>query len=137
MRLFEHPDFHTLIVAAAEQLGMPPHFVEKDYYVTEALRIAQQKLADRVTFKDGTSLSKGWGLISRFSEDIDLFVNPRADPIFANSRAIDRRRQAGRLRRGPRRHLGLGRFRAVGRGRRDEPERGSEATTRGWRRGRR
>jgi hypothetical protein len=32
MRLFEHPDFSMLIVAAAEQLGMPPHFVEKDYY---------------------------------------------------------------------------------------------------------
>ena len=45
MRLFEHPDFATLIVATAERLGMPPDFVEKDYYVTEALRIAQQKLA--------------------------------------------------------------------------------------------
>jgi hypothetical protein len=90
MKLFEHPDFPTLIVAAAERLGMPPNFVEKDYYVTEALRIAQQKLADRVTFKGGTSLSKGWGLISRFSEDIDLFVNPRTDPILANKRAIDR-----------------------------------------------
>ena len=35
MRLFEHRDFPTLVIAAAEHFGMPPHFVEKDYYVTE------------------------------------------------------------------------------------------------------
>ncbi len=90
MRLFSHQDFPTLVIAAAEHFGMPPHFVEKDYYVTEALRIAQRNLADRVTFKGGTSLSKGWGLISRFSEDIDLFVDPRTEPALANKRAIDR-----------------------------------------------
>ncbi len=90
MRLFEHSDFPTLVIAAAEHFEMPPHFVEKDYYVTEALRIAQQNLVGRVTFKGGTSLSKGWRLISRFSEDIDLFVNPHVEPAMTGRHAIDR-----------------------------------------------
>ncbi len=46
-------------------------------YVTEILRIVEQQLRGRVMFKGGTSLSKGWGLINRFSEDIDLFVDPQ------------------------------------------------------------
>lgn len=44
---------------------------------------------DRAIFKGGTSLSKGWNLIDRFSEDIDLFVDPAAAPARA-TRAIDR-----------------------------------------------
>jgi hypothetical protein len=44
-----------------------------------------------VVFKGGTSLSKGWQLIDRFSEDVDLFVDPtRFDPTLVTSRAIDR-----------------------------------------------
>ena len=39
MRRFEHPDFATILVATGEHLSMPPQIVEKDYYVTEALRI--------------------------------------------------------------------------------------------------
>jgi predicted nucleotidyltransferase component of viral defense system len=50
--------------------------VEKDYFVTEALRLIQREFASVVIFKGGTSLSKGWNLINRFSEDIDLYVEP-------------------------------------------------------------
>ena len=77
MKLFEHPEFEQAMVRAAQQFGVNEQFVEKDYYVTEILRIIAARLGDRAMFKGGTSLSKGWGLISRFSEDIDLFVNPR------------------------------------------------------------
>ncbi|MGC1164631.1 MAG: nucleotidyl transferase AbiEii/AbiGii toxin family protein [Solirubrobacterales bacterium] len=76
MRLFEHEDFEQAILRAAEHHGLSEQFVEKDYYITEILRIVSIQLGERVIFKGGTSLSKGWGLIKRFSEDIDLFVNP-------------------------------------------------------------
>lgn len=64
--------------------------MEKDYYVTEALRIIASSFGDVVLFKGGTSLSKGWKLIERFSEDIDLYVQ---EDTFT-SRATDRRLKA-------------------------------------------
>ena len=75
MRLFEHDEFEQAILQAARRLGVSEQFVEKDYYVTEILRIVVEQLDGKAVFKGGTSLSKGWGLINRFSEDIDLFVN--------------------------------------------------------------
>jgi Nucleotidyl transferase AbiEii toxin, Type IV TA system len=81
MKLFEHADFEQAMLRAAKQFGVSEQFVEKDYYVTEILRVVADRLGDKAMFKGGTSLSKGWGLISRFSEDIDLFVNPdKFDP---------------------------------------------------------
>ena len=81
MRLFEHSDFEQAMLRAAERHGASEQFVEKDYYVTEILRVVADRLGDKALFKGGTSLSKGWGLITRFSEDIDLFVNPdKFDP---------------------------------------------------------
>lgn len=76
VRLFEHREFEQAMLQAAQHFGVGEQFVEKDYYVTEILRIVVSQLGDKAMFKGGTSLSKGWGLISRFSEDIDLFVNP-------------------------------------------------------------
>jgi hypothetical protein len=76
MRLFDHSEFEQAMLRAAEHFGVSEQFIEKDYYVTEILRIIAERLGDKAMFKGGTSLSKGWGLISRFSEDIDLFVNP-------------------------------------------------------------
>ncbi len=77
VRLFEHAEFEQAMVRAAEHFDVSEQFIEKDYYVTEILRIVEQQLPGRVMFKGGTSLSKGWGLINRFSEDIDLFVDPQ------------------------------------------------------------
>lgn len=86
MRLFEHDDFEQALIRAAEHFGVSEQFVEKDYYVTEVLRIVVGELGDAAMFKGGTSLSKGWGLITRFSEDIDLFVNTAGcDPPPGNS----------------------------------------------------
>lgn len=77
--LFERDDFPDLVTLVAERRGIPdPAIVEKDYYVTEALRIIARDFGDVVIFKGGTSLSKGWDLIYRFSEDIDLYVAPAA-----------------------------------------------------------
>ena len=81
MKLYEHPDFEQAILRAAEHFrgrGLRPAVIEKDYYVTEALRIISVTAGDKVIFKGGTSLSKGWNLIQRFSEDIDIFLDPLA-----------------------------------------------------------
>ncbi|AFZ57621.1 nucleotidyl transferase AbiEii/AbiGii toxin family protein [Anabaena cylindrica FACHB-243] len=81
MKLYEHPEFTDAIKAAKQHFahpGLTEQFIEKDYYVTEALRIVAQNYPNEVIFKGGTSLSKGWKLIERFSEDIDLFLNPQA-----------------------------------------------------------
>lgn len=81
VRLFEHDEFEQAVVQTAAALGLSEQFVEKDYYVTEILRVIVDHLGNKAMFKGGTSLSKGWGLITRFSEDIDLFVNPdKFDP---------------------------------------------------------
>lgn len=93
MRLFEHPDFEQAIIQAAEHFrarGLRPAIIEKDYYVTEALRAIASVAGDKIIFKGGTSLSKGWNLIERFSEDIDIFLDPEAfDPPLGKN-GIDR-----------------------------------------------
>jgi hypothetical protein len=90
MRLAEHPDFAAFLAAAAAESELPGTFVEKDYWITEILRTIATTLGKRAIFKGGTSLSKGWNLLDRFSEDIDLFVDPTVDPPLANERAINR-----------------------------------------------
>ena len=60
-------------------VGLPMQAVEKDFWVTVILQaVFSLPVAQHLIFKGGTSLSKAWGLISRFSEDIDLAVNPFA-----------------------------------------------------------
>jgi hypothetical protein len=108
MRLLEHPDFDQAVIRAAEHFrprGLREAVIEKDYYVTEALRIIAAAAGDQVIFKGGTSLSKGWNLIQRFSEDIDLFLDPTVfNPPLAK-RGIDR--QLKKLRQQIEQHPGL------------------------------
>jgi predicted nucleotidyltransferase component of viral defense system len=55
-------------------------FVEKDYWITLVLnRLSKTKFASETVFKGGTSLSKGFGLINRFSEDVDIAIINAAD----------------------------------------------------------
>ncbi|MBC9930943.1 nucleotidyl transferase AbiEii/AbiGii toxin family protein [Chitinophaga qingshengii] len=62
---------------SAQTSGMPPHAIEKDWWVTLTLKaLFQSAYANHLIFKGGTSLSKGWKLIQRFSEDIDLAIDP-------------------------------------------------------------
>ena len=59
------------------ELHLPPQSVEKDWWVTVVLKaIYSLDYGSEIQFKGGTSLSKCWDLISRFSEDIDLAINP-------------------------------------------------------------
>lgn len=64
---------------AAMKAGMNEAIIEKDFWVCLTLDYLfhQSKWADRLAFKGGTSLSKVYGLIERFSEDIDLILDWR------------------------------------------------------------
>ena len=89
MKLCEHPDFRQAVVQAAEHFadrGLRPALIEKDYYVTETLRIIALTVGEKIIFKGGTSLSKGWNLIQRFSEDVDMFLDPNTfDPVLGRN----------------------------------------------------
>jgi hypothetical protein len=68
-------NFEGAIVAAAEHFKIPEIFIEKDYWVTYALYLLfRSEVKDLIVFKGGTSLSKCYKVIERFSEDIDLVV---------------------------------------------------------------
>ncbi len=67
--------FKQAIRATAERKNLIDIYVEKDYWVTLALhRIFHSEIGNDTVFKGGTALSKCYGLIERFSEDIDLVV---------------------------------------------------------------
>lgn len=83
-RLRAHPDdLAALIASAARQLDLDQTFLEKDFWAMEVLRattfpveVSGSTGNDMLTviFKGGTSLSRVYGLVERFSEDIDLLV---------------------------------------------------------------
>jgi predicted nucleotidyltransferase component of viral defense system len=63
-------------IQIAEETGMSAFAVEKDWWVSRTLEIIfQMDIAKHLVFKGGTSLSKAWNLINRFSEDIDLAID--------------------------------------------------------------
>jgi len=70
---------NELFSEAAAKLGTTPAVIEKDFWVTWVLDrlFTQPELAQLLMFKGGTSLSKAYRLIERFSEDIDLILDWR------------------------------------------------------------
>jgi hypothetical protein len=70
-------DRRLACVQAEERLGLQAASIEKDFWVCWTLRelAGLPDLGQHLTFKGGTSLSKAWKLIDRFSEDIDLVVD--------------------------------------------------------------
>ena len=96
-------DRRDVFEAAARRLDTLPGYVEKDFWVCLTLERLYHGLPrghPKLLFKGGTSLSKAFGLISRFSEDIDLVAHREAlgfggerDPTFANG-ISNRRRKA-------------------------------------------
>ena len=64
------------INTVALQTGLPPSSIEKDWWVTQALKALHSlPYAEHIAFKGGTSLSKCWNLIARFSEDVDIALS--------------------------------------------------------------
>ncbi len=63
---------------ASNNTGLPAIAIEKDWWVTLALKASFiLEYSPNIIFKGGTSLSKGWNLIERFSEDIDLAIDKK------------------------------------------------------------
>ncbi|TPW03964.1 MAG: hypothetical protein FD125_1371 [bacterium] len=86
MTVFLHdtPDFRDLIEVLAGRMGIDPSLVEKDYWIMQALW-GLQAGGFAFELKGGTSLSKGYQLIHRFSEDIDILIHPEGDlPVRRN-----------------------------------------------------
>lgn len=66
-----------VLTQAANKTGLPVQAVEKDLWVTVVLQMVfALPVANHLVFKGGTSLSKVWKVIRRFSEDIDLAIDP-------------------------------------------------------------
>ena len=77
-RFYQLPgsDKVEILRQTGEQTGLPAYAVEKDWWVVQTLTVLfGLEIGPYLVFKGGTSLSKAWGLIGRFSEDIDLAVD--------------------------------------------------------------
>ncbi len=85
----------TILTNVAEDKGIVDNAVEKDYWVSMVLRaIFSLSYATAFVFKGGTSLSKGWSLIERFSEDIDLAI----DRQYLGFAEVESKKQRSQLR---------------------------------------
>src|ERR1700735_4270697 len=73
--LHNHPEFADLIRIVAKERSISPALVEKDYWIMHSLYGLQQ-LGMKFELKGGTSLSKGHQAIDRFSEDLDIRIEP-------------------------------------------------------------
>ncbi len=73
--LHDHKEFPDLINILANEMDIEPGLVEKDYWIMHSL-YGLKKQGYNFQLKGGTSLSKGFGLIDRFSEDIDMHIDP-------------------------------------------------------------
>lgn len=81
MNLHENKELFSDIIDAASRsksnggLGILAPFIEKDYWITRSLKLmSQADNLDNAVFKGGTSLTKGYGIGNRFSEDIDIAI---------------------------------------------------------------
>lgn len=73
--LHNRKDFKSLILTLSEEKGIIPALVEKDYWIMHVLHALKQS-GLQFELKGGTSLSKGFQIIERFSEDIDMHISP-------------------------------------------------------------
>jgi hypothetical protein len=87
--LHNHAQFGDLIRIVAAEKGIDPALVEKDYWIMHCL-YGLQRSGMKFQLKGGTSLSKGFQIINRFSEDIDIRIEPPADRDVKTGRNQDR-----------------------------------------------
>lgn len=73
--LHNHPNFNDLILILSNELSISPVLIVKDYWIMHCL-YGLQSQGLNFQMKGGTSLSKGYNLIQRFSEDIDILIEP-------------------------------------------------------------
>lgn len=66
----------NIFIDVSNKIGLPPAAIEKDWWVAHTLGVVfSLKFAEHLVFKGGTSLSKAWQIIKRFSEDVDIVFN--------------------------------------------------------------
>lgn len=71
----DREQFSNAIQVTSQELGMAPEFVEKDYWICQILQnLSRHPQNERIVWKGGTSLSKAYGMIKRFSSDVDFAV---------------------------------------------------------------
>jgi hypothetical protein len=87
--LHERSDFDQLLAIVANDRGLDPMLVEKDYWIMHGLWGLQAQ-GFIFELKGGTSLSKGFGVIHRFSEDIDIRIEPPANMEVKTGRNQDK-----------------------------------------------
>lgn len=73
--LHNHKDFESLLLILQEEMGIAAGLIEKDYWIMHCLYGLKQA-GYEFELKGGTSLSKGFAIIERFSEDIDIHITP-------------------------------------------------------------
>ena len=76
--LHEQKDFRDLIQVVSNERRILPQLIEKDYWIMHVL-YGLEKQGFIFELKGGTSLSKGYRIIERFSEDIDIRIEPPAE----------------------------------------------------------
>lgn len=76
--LHNHKDFSALLRIVGDEKNILSGLIEKDYWIMHSLFGLQQNKFE-FELKGGTSLSKGYGIIHRFSEDIDIHIKPPTD----------------------------------------------------------
>ncbi len=87
--LHQHKIFADLLSQIARTLKVDSYLVEKDYWLMHSLWALQQQ-GWQFELKGGTSLSKGHGIIARFSEDIDIRFEPPAELDLKTGRNHDK-----------------------------------------------
>jgi len=71
-------DKQAIFNEVSAQINLPSAAIEKDWWVVRTLELVfASSIAPHTVFKGGTSLSKAWNIIDRFSEDIDLALDRR------------------------------------------------------------
>jgi len=98
-------DRRDLFTETGVRMGLPPFHIEKDFWVcwTLAALFDDSNTGPHLTFRGGTSLSKAWGVIERFSEDIDLamsrtWLGDASDPGEAGISTSEKERRLKALR---------------------------------------
>lgn len=87
--LHNHKDFADLLRIVGAEMNIDPVLVEKDYWIMHCLHGIQQ-MGMTFELKGGTSLSKGFGIIHRFSEDIDIRIDPPQELNVSTGRNHDK-----------------------------------------------
>lgn len=89
--LHDHKEFPQLLKIISEEKGFIEQLIEKDYWLMHVL-YGLKKQGFEFELKGGTSLSKGYKIIDRFSEDIDIFIKPPTELcVAANPKRIKKK----------------------------------------------